>query len=372
MLLEFDLPNKVLEEAEEERLVFFCGAGISSGTGLPLFHELTRQAFKYFSMPLPIWNDKAKAWQPAPTEPHEIAFCESQYDKALQLLEKQTPPNVMRHWIIKRLTRRLPIGKPLAVHKSLLALASSRKSTGDYRIVTTNYDDRFQKAYGRRNLNSHNAPRLAPPRHGEWKDFTFLHGRIDTEADPDGKNLILTSGDFGNAYLRDGWAARFAVELFREFTVVFVGYSVNDVVMGYILDAFAAQTGDGKQFRQVYALDAFRTGEEKSKRNEWEAKSVEPILFDGGSNGNDFLPLTRSLEDWANWHEEGLDGAKKAVVEIGRDRPPLAGPNLDKKLGHLAWQLSREDAKSARAFAEAEEPPCRVEWLPHLDTYLDL
>ena len=372
MLLEIDLPNEILEAAEERRLVFFCGAGISRGTGLPLFDDLTREAFKKSGMQLPKWDDKTEKWKPKPSNPHEIAYCSHQYDKAFQLLEKDTPPGVVRRWLTERLTRRVPSKDSLALHKSLQTLASSKDSTGNFQIVTTNYDDRFQKAYGRKRLMSHDAPRLAPPRHGEWKDLTFLHGRIDRKTDPEGNNLILTSGDFGNAYLKDGWAARFVVELFREFTVLFIGYSVNDVVMGYILDAFAAQTGIGKQFRQAYAIDAFKTGDEKSKRVEWEAKSVEPILFDGGSIGDDFSPLTRSLEEWAKWHNDGLDGAKRAAVEIGRDRPPLDGPELDKKLSRLVWLLSRKDAKTARAFAQAEGPPCRVDWLPHLDTYLDI
>ena len=39
--------------------------------------------------------------------------------------------------------------------------------------------------------------------------------------------MILTDADFGCVYLveSEGWARRFLVELFRSFTILFVGYS---------------------------------------------------------------------------------------------------------------------------------------------------
>jgi NAD-dependent SIR2 family protein deacetylase len=41
-----EIPSEVLYALEEERLVFFCGAGISVYTGLPDFKQLTLDAFE--------------------------------------------------------------------------------------------------------------------------------------------------------------------------------------------------------------------------------------------------------------------------------------------------------------------------------------
>ena len=49
--------------------------------------------------------------------------------------------------------------------------------------------------------------------------------------------MVLTDADFGRAYLTEGWARRFLVELFRQFTVLFVGYGHNDTVMNYLARA---------------------------------------------------------------------------------------------------------------------------------------
>ena len=41
------------------------------------------------------------------------------------------------------------------------------------------------------------------------------------------KDMVLTDADFGRAYLTEGWAQRFLVDVFREFTVLFIGYSLS-------------------------------------------------------------------------------------------------------------------------------------------------
>ena len=46
--------------------------------------------------------------------------------------------------------------------------------------------------------------------------------------------LIISDGDFGQAYLTQGWAARFVATLFRDFTLCFVGYSIDDPVLRYM------------------------------------------------------------------------------------------------------------------------------------------
>ncbi len=74
--------------------------------------------------------------------------------------------------------------------------------TGSFRLVTTNFDDRFAKARPKIRLTAE-APRLGWPRLGAWRHLTYLHGRIDS-SDLGGEDLILSSGDFGRAYLTEG------------------------------------------------------------------------------------------------------------------------------------------------------------------------
>ena len=228
------LPLLLVEAFEAERLVFFCGAGISRGTGLPDFHSLTLEAIdRLYGAP----ND-------CPTDPAlREAFCTQQYDKALDILERKISGNGLRDFVADRLTEAPTQNPDLPLHRAILDLARRRSAPDGalrgYHLVTTNYDDRFERA-GLEPRWIEAAPHLARPRATADRPgyATFLHGRIETEAkagkrDPACRELILTSADFGNAYLRDGFAARFVLELFREFTVLFIGYSINDPVMRY-------------------------------------------------------------------------------------------------------------------------------------------
>jgi hypothetical protein len=252
------LPAEVLQALEEGRLMFFCGAGISMGNepwGLPGFAELTRLAYERCNQPM--LNNEPK--DPAARD----AVCREQYDKALEILEtREGYQGQMRREIAKILTSMegLEEAAQFAVrlrrHRALLDLAEVRGAAdgkvNGYRLVTTNFDNRFQLA-GLDLVLNEDGPRLRPPSHEAPPRLVHLHGRID-EHDTGHRDLVLTTRDFGNAYLRHGWAARFVVEMFREFTVLFIGYSLSDPVMRYLMDVFATESGLGRQFRSAFAL----------------------------------------------------------------------------------------------------------------------
>ena len=69
-------------------------------------------------------------------------------------------------------------------------------------------------------------------------------------------------------------------ELFRNYVVCFVGYSINDPVLRYMMDALAADRMLGEVTPQAWALGDCETGQEHLKAIEWEAKGVTPILYE--------------------------------------------------------------------------------------------
>ena len=136
------IPSEVIRALEEERLVFFCGAGISIGTGLPDFRDLTLEAIRHI--------DRALGDIPADPAIRD-AYCSGLYDKALDILEdKEGRRGRFRQFVARRLTRRMRNAEEqLRLHKALLDLAKlspSDQSERGYRLVTTNYDNRFEKA----------------------------------------------------------------------------------------------------------------------------------------------------------------------------------------------------------------------------------
>ena len=52
-----------------------------------------------------------------------------------------------------------------------------------------------------------------------------------------GGRLVLSSAEFGRAYLAEGWATEFMQAAISRYRVVFVGYTADDPPVQYLLEA---------------------------------------------------------------------------------------------------------------------------------------
>src|SRR3546814_19085643 len=72
----------------------------------------------------------------------------------------------------------------------------------------------------------------------EFVGALHLHGRVaDRMLNLSQTDLVLTAPNFGEAYMRNGWASRTVYDLMRRYTLVLVGYSADDPPMRYMLEA---------------------------------------------------------------------------------------------------------------------------------------
>ena len=93
----------------------------------------------------------------------------------------------------------------------------------------------------------------------------YLHGLLPEDpASSNLDNLVVSSGDFGLAYLTERWAARFVSELLRNFVVCFVGYSIDDPVLRYMMDALAADRLLGESPPEMFAFGSHSKGQEEA------------------------------------------------------------------------------------------------------------
>ena len=177
------------------------------------------------------------------------------------------------------------------------------------------------------------------------------------------RDLVLTTRDFGNAYLRHGWAAQFVVEMFREFTVLFIGYSLSDPVMRYLMDVFATESGEGRQFRSAFALvpyDSGKSGEREQQGTLWEAKRVTPVLYDAYHDPDrPHRLLDDSLVAWAAERRLGLAGRLKVATDAttAEFRPGTDDSDPLNLLASVVWALDTAEGEIARRFAEHEPSP---------------
>ena len=171
--------------------------------------------------------------------------------------------------------------------------------------------------------------------------------------------LIISSGDFGLAYLIERWAARFVSDLLDNYDVCFVGYSINDPVLRYMIDAMAAERTLGENTPQAWAFVSHESGQETKITGEWTAKGVTPILYQ--TEGNSHLLLHNTLHKWAEIYHNGILG-KEHIIATHALMHPAKSTQQDDFVGRVLWALSDPSGLPAKRFAELNPSP-PLDWL---------
>lgn len=341
-----DVPDRLLQAHEDGDVVFFAGSGISRPAGLPDFPGLVDRLFDALSEPR--------------TRVQQEAIDRHQFDSAIDLLERSIKG---KHITVRRklfdilIPERLP--PDIETHHALLTL--SRTRSGPTRLITTNFDHLFEEAMRASSLQvpCFQAPLLPPPKR-HWSGLMYLHGRLpDDESDDDLVRLVLSSGDFGRAYLTDRWASRFVSELFRRHMVCYVGYSITDSVLRYMMDALAADRRFGESSQEVFAFASY-SDDKSHEEAKWRAKNVTPILY---QDDDDHSFLHETLREWARTYRDGSYGKERIVVEHAPSYP-IASTAEDDFVGRMLWALSDRVGRPANRFADLEPLP-PLDWLDH-------
>jgi SIR2-like domain len=203
------------------------------------------------------------------------------------------------------------------------------------------------------------APCLPIPKNSRWNGLVYLHGLLPKDLEEHALNqLVITSGDFGLAYLTERWAARFVSDLFQKFTVCFVGYSINDPVLRYLMDALAADKMLGENAPQAYAFGSYTSGQEAKEKIQWAVKGVTPILYEAPQNHS---ALHETLKIWAETYRDGVQGKERIVVDYALTKPS-ASTQQDDYVRRMIWALSDPSGKPAKRFAELDPVP-PLKWL---------
>jgi hypothetical protein len=344
-----DIPERLLQAHEDGDVVFFCGAGISYPARLPDFAGLVAKVYE--------------ALATTPNAVQQAAIKSGQFDTAIGLLEADIVGGreTVRRALAGILTPDLSATNATATHEALLTLGKCRN--GQTRLITTNFDRLFEGVIAANALpiERFQAPLLPVPKN-RWDGLVYLHGLLSSapmasELD----RLVVSSGDFGLAYLTERWAARFVSELFRNYTVCFVGYSINDPVLRYMMDALAADRLLGESPPEMFAFGSYSKGKDEERGNEWRAKNVTPILY---REHNRHAYLHKTLRAWADTYRDGVRGKERIVVESAMARP-LASTKQDYFIPRMLWALSDPRGLPAKRFAELDPVPS-LDWLEAL------
>jgi hypothetical protein len=139
-------------------------------------------------------------------------------DQVFNLLHQDYGAAAVEH-VVNTILKEKSATAPTDQHAIVLRL--SRSAARKPQVVTTNFDRLFEKAQKR--IHTHVPPGLPDLASGEpLEGLVYLHGRMPTQPSDGIKrlNFVLSSADFGRAYLADGWATRFVRELLQRYVIV--------------------------------------------------------------------------------------------------------------------------------------------------------
>lgn len=292
-----DIPDDLIRAVTDGKATFLCGAGVSRRVDLPSFEDLTKSVYRRLG----------ESPDDDPAERKAIANAE--FDRALRSLEKRThrPGTLSR---VRKAVSDLLATPSSALPDHLALLQLSRDVDGRPRLLTTNFDTLFEHSaagtgFGR--IPSHAGKSIPKP--GGENDYgvLHLHGRIADEvfglAPTD---LVLTSADFGDAYLRDGWASQYVEDRMRLDTLVLVGYAAEDAAMRLLLETLDADRDRFRDLKDIYAIEK---GTPDSAAL-WKAKGIKPIEF------SDYDAIYRTLSEWARYAINPIAYRRERILAI--------------------------------------------------------
>lgn len=307
-----DFDDQILDAIKDGKLVVFAGAGISMGppSSLDNFWKLAEKIALNTGLTPELPLDRFLGV----LQHRGVAV----HQRAVELLSPEG-------------------SAPNDLHRDLIRLFGA---VDRIKLVTTNFDLHFetaaQEVYGS-SPEIYRAPAL-PLGYG-FHGIVHVHGAL-----PHASDVVLTDSDFGRAYLTEGWARRFLLDVFRTHTVLFIGYSHDDIVMNYLARALPA---DGSAAR--YALT--------ETEGNWNLLGIQAIRFVKGEGAEAFRELYQGVAKLAERVARGaLDWQSRMLELVGR-APPV-DPEL---VGEIEQAL--RDVSTCRLFTNVARDVSWPKWL---------
>ncbi|WP_111637738.1 SIR2 family protein [Marinomonas shanghaiensis] len=326
-----NIPDQLLELRDQGKVVFFCGAGVSKNEKLDNFEELTQAVMDHFDPP-----ESFESYQAfySRYKEHSIPIL----DQVFYFLHQEFGVNEVNQVVAERLSTDKKIAKS---HQDILRISSNLD--GIPQVVTTNFDHLFE-FYISVSTPIYEAPSLPNlALTGSVSGITYLHGKLKSPQD-ENHDYILSSADFGRAYLSQAWATEFVRSLLENFTVVLLGYQAEDPPIKYLLQGLH-HNNTVKQ-HSIYALDV----EGNNTQSKWRDKGVIPITSIG------FPQLWQSIEAWAERADNPRNWRTK-TLELATKKPQELQAFERGKVAHIVHTTA-----GAKAFRD-QKPTPHPEWL---------
>lgn len=295
------IPDDLLLARDQGRVIFFCGAGVSRAkAGFDDFFGLASSVTAKLGVQANSAAAKLINVAQEITNSTEVEGVVSA-DKIFGLLEREFLTRDIYEAVAKALTPQSKVD--LSAHHTMLKLATT--TDGIVRLVTTNFDRLFDICNPQ--LPTYTPPKLPDLMHpNEFNGLVYLHGKVnESGTGAESSGFVLSSSEFGEAYLANGWATSFVKSILEKYVVVFVGYSADDPPIQYLLEAL------NKSSNTLNDIYAFQIGSQSEAAAKWSHKGVKAIPFDRFDEMWETLEMwSERAEDPSRWYQSVIEKAK--------------------------------------------------------------
>lgn len=211
MATECEIDPVLVERFAHGNGTVFVGAGISSGSWMPLWKELME----------PLRRDLGKEADPS-TGYLEIAeLYETKYNRGELARYLQESLGDVRFQLTK-------------THELIVSLPVQR-------IYTTNFDDLLEQASHKMQINRTVISNASQVGFSDTSKLSIikLHGDLNNS-----ESLVVTAGDYYSYFTKNPAVADLLKVELQTHTVLFLGYSFSDFDLGMILGEVASQSGE--------------------------------------------------------------------------------------------------------------------------------
>ena len=320
--------DALADELRAGRAIAFIGAGVSAslGVGYPTWTELLETLHREVTALVPSEESKVPPSENAlKIEPKQISAIERVPDllwraeEYRQLLESANPKRY--HELIAEKFGPLWQDSAQLVGSELVAALTALPFRC---ILNTNFDPSLEAAYGAhgrevRSVDWSERARVHAFLSDLWSrrdpsevTLVYLHGKHDLP-----QSIVLTERDYADRYLASDESSKKLFALLISHCVVFVGFSLNDPELTFLLRVARAHARPDRP--QHYAFLPAQESPDvlAGLRRMYRGKyGVEPIYFD---TANNYVELVRLLQDLARRTNES------ARAKAG-DEPPMSEP----------------------------------------------
>ena len=259
-----DFPGDLVDALLAGNVIFLCGTGVSAPQ-MPSFRRLVEDTYSKIGV--------------AMTDSEEHSFDQSRFEEVLGSLSRRlSDPDAVAATVSDLLA--VPDDPELDQHRTILRL--SRATDNRVSVVTTNFDTLLERAVAKftgEDIASFAGQSIPAPGTSAFSGIIHIHGRLaDRTLGLESTPLVLSSADYGDAYMRSGWVSRFLFDLARCKTIVLVGYSASDAPVRYFLNVLEADRMRFPDLKPVYAFDAYEHDPEEAS-TAWGTLAVTPLPY---------------------------------------------------------------------------------------------